>query len=40
MTIITGREKQELIEEEVLEEKMGEKYTYCYLAILLRKKLI
>lgn len=39
MTIITGREKQELIEE-VLEEKMGEKYTYCYLAILLRKKLI
>lgn len=40
MTIITGREKQELIEEEVLEEKMGEKYTYWHLAILLRKKLI
>ena len=38
MTIITGREKLEQIEEEVKEGKIGEVGTYSYLGIMLNKE--
>ena len=41
MTIITGREKQEQIEEEVKEGKEGKKVdTYSYLGVTQNKKII
>ena len=38
MTIITGREKQEQIEEEVKERKIDEVDTYSYLGVMLNKE--
>ena len=38
MTIITGREKQEQIEEEIKERKIEEVDTYIYLGIMLNKE--
>ena len=38
MTIVTGREKQEQIEEEVKERKIDEVDTYSYLGIMLNKE--
>ena len=38
MTIITGREKQEKIEEEVKEGKIEEVDTYIYLGTMLKKE--